>query len=199
MPGELLAEDELGNHGMLDAFDDPMEVDGAADEYRRRHAIHENARQMAMQQSSKDAVKKAQHSTHCPNRRWAPGQWVYVFRRAKPGQDLHLRDRWVGPGIVVQANNATVYVGIRSRLWRCSPAQLRAASQVRFWEGELMSDPGLADLLRQVISGTQAGAVNVAREGPPPPERALRPFQRLTFLTYLLPCLDPARPRMSPK
>ena len=84
MSGELLAEDELGNHGMLDAFDDPMEVDGAAGEYRRRHAIHENARQMALQQSSKDAVKKAQHSAHHPNRHWAPGQSVYVFRRAKP-------------------------------------------------------------------------------------------------------------------
>ena len=39
----------------------------------------------------------------------------------------HLRDRWVGPGIVVTSNNGTVYVGMRTRLWRCSPEQLRPA------------------------------------------------------------------------
>ena len=179
VPGELLSEDELGNHGLLDAHDDPMEVDEAAGEYRRVHAIREKARQLALQQASRDAVKRAQHASHHQSRHWAPGQWVYVFRRARHNQDLHLRDRWVGPGIVVTSNNDTVYVGMRSRLWRCSASQLRAALPSEVLGRELMTDPGLAELLRQVVSGSQVGAVDVAREGAPPPDRQLGPVQRL--------------------
>lgn len=97
IPGELLAEDELALHGVHDAYNDPTEVDEAAGEYRRRHAIRERARQLAMQQESTEAIRRSQHAAHHQDRSWAPGHWVYVFRRAKPGQDLHLRDRWVGP------------------------------------------------------------------------------------------------------
>ena len=179
VPGELLAEDELGNAGLADAYEDPLEVDEAAGEYRRAHRIREKARQMALQQASRDAIGKAQRSAHHQSRQWTPGQWVYVFRRAKQNQDLHLRDRWVGPGIVVAANNDTVYIGMRTRLWRCSKSQIRAALPNEVLGRELMSDPGLAELLRQVVSGSQAGAVDVAREGPPPPERLYGPVQRL--------------------
>jgi len=179
VPGELLSEDELGNHGLRDAFEDPGEVDEAAGEYRRRHAVRERGRQCAMEQSSREAIIHAQKAAHHPNRHWSVGQWVYVFRRARQSQDLHLRDRWVGPGIVVMTNNDTVYVGMRTRLWRCSASQLRAALPSEVLGRDLMSDPGLAELLRQVISGTNAGAVDVAREGPPPPQHELNPVQRV--------------------
>ena len=179
VPGELLSEDELGNHGLRDAFEDPGEVDEAAGEYRRRHAVRERGRQCAMEQSSREAIIHAQKAAHHPNRHWSVGQWVYVFRRARQSQDLHLRDRWVGPGIVVMTNNDTVYVGMRTRLWRCSASQLRAALPSEVLGRDLMSDPGLAELLRQVISGTHAGAVDVAREGPPPPQHELNPVQRV--------------------
>ena len=101
------------------------------------------------------------------DRHWAPGQWVYVFRRARPSQELHLRDRWVGPGVVVLSNNGTVYVGMRTRLWRCSSDQLRPALPSEVLGRELATDPGLSTLLRQVLGGVHAGAVDVAREGPP--------------------------------
>ena len=179
VPGELLSEDELGNHGLRDAFEDPGEVDEAAGEYRRRHAVRERGRQCAMEQSSREAIIHAQKAAHHPNRHWSVGQWVYVFRRARQSQDLHLRDRWVGPGIVVMTNNDTVYVGMRTRLWRCSASQLRAALPSEVLGRDLMTDPGLAELLRQVISGTHAGAVDVAREGPPPPQYELNPVQRV--------------------
>ena len=178
IPGELLSEDDLGLHGMHDAYNDPAQVDEAAGEYRRRHGIRERARQLAMQQSSREAIKKATHTSHQQQRRWAPGQWVYVFRKAKSTQDLHLRDRWVGPGLVITSNNDTIYVGMRTRLWRCSPGQLRAALPGEILGRELLTDPGLAELLRRVVSGSHAGAVDVAREGPPPGDAEFGPVQR---------------------
>ena len=76
------------------------------------------------------------------------------------------------------ANNDTVYVGMRTRLWRCSPSQLRAALPSEVLGRELASSPGLAELLRQVVSGTHAGAVDVQREGPPGPDQMLGPVER---------------------
>eukprot|EP00913_Durusdinium_trenchii_P016808 g15798.t1 len=178
IPGELLAEDELALHGMHDAHADPLAVDEAAGEYRRRHEIRERARQLAMQQASTDAIRRSVHAATHQQRVWTPGQWVYVFRRAKQNQDLHLRSRWVGPGVVVLANNDTVYVGMRSRLWRCSPEQLRAALPSEILGRDLISDPGLGELLRQVVTGTQAGAVDVSKEGNPSPQEMLGPVQR---------------------
>lgn len=172
-----MAEDELGLHGLHDAHEDPAEVDEAAGEYRRRHQIRERARQLAMTQSSREAIRRSRHAAQ-QQRHWAPGQWVYVFRRARGNQDLHLRDRWVGPGVVVVSNNDTVYVGMRTRLWRCSPGQLRAALPSEVLGRELATSPGLSELLRQVISGTHAGAVDVQREGLPGPENMLGPVQR---------------------
>ena len=82
---------------------------------------------MAMSQDSRDAVHMAGRSAVHQNRHWTPGQWVYVYRRGRANQELHLRDRWVGTGIVVLVNNNTVYVGMRSRLWRCAAERLRPA------------------------------------------------------------------------
>ena len=177
IPGELLAEDELGNNGLRDAYEDPMEIDEAAGEYRRRHQIRERARQAAMEQSSRDVIRKSHHAAPHQQRQWQPGQWVYVFRRAKQNQELHLRDRWVGPGVVVLCNNNTIYVGMRTRLWRCSSQQLRPALPSEILGRELITDPGLAELLRQVVSGSHAGAVDVEKEGPPPSSSSLGPVE----------------------
>ena len=154
-----------------------MEVDEAAGEYRRRYKIRERGRQLAMEQSSKETLHRAQHAAPHQQRHWAPGQWVYVYRRARANKGLHLRDRWVGPGIVVLSNNNTVYVGMRSRLWRCATEQLRPALSSEILGKDLTSDPGLASLLRQVIAGTRAGAVDVAREGPPPATARVGPVE----------------------
>ena len=179
VPGELLSEDAFGNFGMADAYEDPAEVDEAAGEYRRRHRVQERARQLAMEQCSRDAVRLSLKAAPHQDRTWRPGQWVYVFRRGRPNQELHLRDRWVGPGIVVLANNGTVYVGMRSRLWRCSSEQVRPALPSEILGRELASDPGLQNLIRQVLSGTHVGAVDVAREGPPQAEQQWSPIQRV--------------------
>ena len=43
----------------------------------------------------------------------------------------------------------------------------------------MASDPSLGELLRKVVSGTQAGAVDVAREGPPSEGEQLSPVEHL--------------------
>ena len=178
LPGELLADDELALQGCLDAHEDPLQVDEAAGEFRRRFQIRERARQLALQQDAKEAIKQSSRAAVHQDRHWAPGQWVYVYRRARANQELHLRDRWVGPGVIVLVNNNTIYVGMRSRLWRCAAEQVRPALPSEILGRELASDPGLASLLHQVISGSQAGAVDVAREGPPPARAAVGPVER---------------------
>lgn len=67
---------------------------------------------------------------------------------------------------------------MRTRLWRCSPEQLRAALPSELLGRDLISNPELGELLRQVVSGTHAGAVDVSREGPPAGEDVYGPVQR---------------------
>ena len=178
IPGELLSDDFPGLCGHQDAHSDPTGVDEAATEFRRRHEIRERARQAAMEQVSKEAISKAVRSSTHQSRHWAAGQWVYVFRRGRPSQELHPRDRWVGPGVVVLSNNRVVYVAMRTRLWRCAPEQLRAAMPSEVLGQELASSPGLAELLRQVNSGTYKGAVDVTRELPPSSADQVAPVER---------------------
>lgn len=47
-----------------------------------------------------------------------------------------VRSRWVGPGVVILQNGHTVYVAVRSRLWKCnvdSGQQTRWRSWVCRW------------------------------------------------------------------
>ena len=178
LPGELLSDDHPGLCGLDDALQDPLGVDEASREYRKRHEIREKAREAAMSQTSKEAVQRAVRSATHQQVHWAPGQWVYCFRRGRPQQELHPRDRWVGPGVVLLSNNRVVYVAMRSRLWRCSPEQLRPALPAEILGKEIASDPGLSELLRQVTSGIRTGAVDVVREGSPPGDQHCAPVER---------------------
>ena len=178
IPGDLLSDDFPGLCAHEDAHSDPYGVDEASTEFRRRQEIREKARQAALEQTSKEAVSRAVKSATHQSRHWAPGQWVYVFRRGRPSQELHPRDRWVGPGVVVLANNRVIYVAMRTRLWRCAPEQLRAAMPSEVLGKEIASSPGLAELLRQVNSGTYKGAVDVTRERFPDNSEQFHPVER---------------------
>ncbi|OLQ04125.1 hypothetical protein AK812_SmicGene12846 [Symbiodinium microadriaticum] len=178
VPGDLLSDDHTGLMALHDALEDPFGTDQASTEFRRRMGIRERARQATMTQASREAVQRAVKASTHQTRRFHPGQWVYCFRRGRPGDPLHPRDRWVGPGLVVVANNSTVYVGMRTRLWRCSPEQLRLAHPAEEMGQQLASDPGLSELLRRVLSGSTAGAVNVMREGPPSEANRLAPVDQ---------------------
>ena len=176
--GELLTDDTTALMGLQDVLEDPSGVDQATGEFRRRMQIRESARQRAMEQASRDAVQRSLRTTTHQGRDWKAGQWVYVFRRGQANNPLHPRSRWVGPGLIVLANNSTIYVGMRTRLWRCSPEQLRAAHPMEELGHHLAQDSSAAEVLRRVLSGAPAGAVDVRREGPPPEGAPMLPVER---------------------
>ena len=188
VPAELLSDHPGGLVPLSDALHDPAGLDEVGEEFRRRTAIREKAKQMAMESDSKEAIHKALKTTTSPTRRWSIGQWVYVFRRAKPGDALHPTSRWVGPGLVVMNSQGIVWVAMRTRLWRCASEQLRPAFPSEVLGSHLSSDPALADLLRRVTANSRAGAVDVVREGPPPlQQEQVLPVERVELEGAPLP------------
>ena len=93
---ELLSDGPGGLQPLADSLHDPAGGDEVGVEFRRRMAIRDWARQLAMENDSKEAIQKAIKTTTSPTRRWNIGQWVYVFRRAKPGDSLHPTSRCQG-------------------------------------------------------------------------------------------------------
>lgn len=92
-----------------------------------------------MEQNSSEAIHAAACSATHQTKQWAQGQWVYVVRRGRHGQEL-----------VLVSNNRIVYVAMRTRLWRCSPEQLRPAMPAEVLGQEIATNPGVAELVRQV-------------------------------------------------
>ena len=90
---ELLNDGPGGLQPLSDALHDPAGGDEVGVEFRRRMTIRDRARQLAMEAGSKEAVEKALKTRTSPTRKWNLGQWVYVFRRAKPGDSLHPTSR----------------------------------------------------------------------------------------------------------
>ena len=182
VPGELLADNSIGLQVPSDAYHDPAGLDEAGAEFRRRNEIRERAKQLALAETSKEALHRAVRTSSTPVRTWIPGQWVYCFRKGKPGDLLHPVSRWVGPGVVVLQTPSMVWVAMRTRLWRCSPEQLRPAFPSEVLGRQLASDPSHGELLRKIVSGAQTGAVDVAREGPPTegssPAWSISPLER---------------------
>lgn len=70
IPGELLSDDHVGLAGIADQFDDPLEADTAAGEFRRRYHIREQAKQLAMEQTSKEAISRAVKAAPHQSRAW---------------------------------------------------------------------------------------------------------------------------------
>ncbi|CAE7324282.1 RE1, partial [Symbiodinium necroappetens] len=178
VPGELLADDEISEQAVADAYSDPSGLDQAATEFRRKLEIREKARQAAMAQTSREAFQKAARASTHQARRWVAGQWVYVFRRGRPNNVLHPRDRWCGPGVIVLVSQKGIYVAMRSRLWRCGPEQLRPAHPNEMLGAQMAEDPGLAELLRKINSGVRAGITDVSNERPPLPPEEFAPVVR---------------------
>ena len=166
IPGELLADDEISDQAVADAYSDPSGLDQA---FRRKLEIREKARQAAMAQTSKEAFQRAAKASTHQSRRWAAGQRVYVFRRGRPNNILHPRDRWCGPGVIVLVSQRGIYVAMRSRLWRCGPEQLRPAHPNEMLGAQMSQDPALAELLQKINSGVRTGILDVSSERPPQP------------------------------
>ena len=176
VPLELLSDDQLVIPGIADADADSFEADTPAAEFARAHAIRQRARQLCMNSNLKDKVRLSlSHQSH-QRRQWAQGQWVYVWRKLPGTGGGHMtRSRWVGPGVVIMQSGHSVWVAMRSRIWKCSSDQLRAANHLEALGAELTSLPSLADILQQT-KAKQAGAVDVESEGAPSAEAWEKPL-----------------------
>lgn len=162
LPPELLSDADQASPGWSDILCDPTEMDTAAAEFKRAHRIREQAKKLAMEHTSKEKLRDAAKPPMHRYRTWTAGQWVLVWRIAQGSE----RARWVGPGLVILQNGHTVYVAMRSRLWKCNTDQLRPATATEELGMQVVLTDQYRDLLQQ-MRGQRAGAVDVAREGAP--------------------------------
>jgi len=193
LPSDLLSDDQLQLPALGDLVCDPTDQDSAASEFARSHAIRQRAREMCVKSTLKDRVQLGVRRYAHKERTWTQGQWVYCWRKfSGTGGGHTTRARWMGPGLVIQQQGHTVWVSMRSRVWKCSSDQLRPANYSESLGAELMDSQELSDVLEN-IKGKRATAVDVASEGPPPLEASDAPIgQDLT-----LPEGDP-RPGLQP-
>ena len=171
LPHKLLSDDPLDRIGLED-LSAPMDADTVADEFSREVQIRHRAREKLFSDSRRKITDASASAMHC-DRRFQQGQWVYVYRRAPQFRTASKhgglqRDRWVGPGVVVLQKGNTVWVGMRSRLWKCSSEQIRLATSTEAMGAELVSQGGMGSLIQQVARGGHNSGVDVAREGSPP-------------------------------
>ena len=166
VPAELLSEGPSGLIPLNNALHDPAGLDEVGVEFRKRLQIRDRARQAAMEQTSKEeAVRKALKAAPNPTRVWNSGQWVYVHRRGKPGDSLHPTSRWVGwAGIGPADRPGHCFVRNANETLALLIGAVEAGFPLRSTSETLACNP----LLRQVMSGAQAQAVDVMKEGPPP-------------------------------
>ena len=165
LPAELLSDANYDSPGWSDILCDPNELDTAGLEFKRTHQIRECAKKMAMEKTSREKMREASRPPLHKYRTWSAGQWVLVWRIATGGE----RARWIGPGLVILQNGHTVYVAMRSRLWKCNSDQLRPANSTEELAMQVITSEQYKDLLQQ-MQGQRTGAIDVAREGTPSAE-----------------------------
>ena len=170
IPLELLSDDHRQVPGLADAQVDPFEADTPASEFARSHQIRQRARELCIASNLKDKARLGLAQRTRPQRTWTRGQWVYVWRKFPGTGNGHMtRARWVGPGLVIMQDGHSVWVSMRSRLWKCCSDQLRAANHLESLGAELANSDELSEVLAQAKS-KRAGAVDVESQGSPPDE-----------------------------
>lgn len=154
-----------------DMVAEPFDLDTAGTAFAKSQRIRQRARELCVQFTSREKVRLS--TAHRPHRQvqWAPGQWVLVWRRStQSGGGGHItRSRRVGPGVVILQTGHTVFVSMRSRLWKCNTDQLRPATHFESVGAELARAGELQGLL-QAGQRAKVGALDVSMEGSPPDE-----------------------------
>eukprot|EP00959_Pyramimonas_sp_CCMP1952_P119612 2501267-Pyramimonas_sp.AAC.1 len=105
LPHDLLSDGHKALPGWQDVTSPSSEQDEAGAEFARAHAIRAAARRMAMEATARDNISRASRARTPGNRRFTPGQWVFVWRhftRMSSRADALGRRRagWTGPGVV---------------------------------------------------------------------------------------------------
>ena len=174
IPADLLG-DSPQDLAWQDIDADVFDQDSPAQAFAKSHRIRQRARELCIQDSAQTKIRLSSKGRLHQQRQWAIGQWVYVWRKFPgTGSGHTTRSRWTGPGIVLLQSGHTVYVSMRSRLWKCNSDQLRAASPYESVGAALSDTQEMQEILNQSRQG-RAGAVDVASEGPPPDNAEDRP------------------------
>eukprot|EP00971_Amphidinium_carterae_P290234 5762779-Amphidinium_carterae.3 len=167
VPGELLGHGETARLAAATSYpqDNPAEQ-----EYARASQIRHRAREMAFSHQCRTKFNVAARAPLHKDQTFAPGQWVFVWRKVQAAQRNHMNHRaggWRGPGLVVLQQGHTVYVSMRARLWRCNIDQVRSAGSAEMSGAELVQRGQLRDLLLHLHSTRGATAVDCTGDGRP--------------------------------
>eukprot|EP00959_Pyramimonas_sp_CCMP1952_P120536 2520496-Pyramimonas_sp.AAC.1 len=161
VPRSLLSDDALDLVGSEDVLGGTMQPDSAAAAFARRHQIREAARQALASLDAKSRLSEASRARGHSDKFFKPGEWVYVWRRVTAANRSHSlqRDRWTGPGVVVYQNGSTIWIAMRSKLYKCSEEQVRPATRQESLGAELL-DTARFDQLREEVRapGRRIGA-----------------------------------------
>eukprot|EP00971_Amphidinium_carterae_P338935 6476494-Amphidinium_carterae.1 len=143
-------------------------------EAERAGMMRRKARELAFQKDAR--VRLAMSCKHPPHRDriFHPGQWVYVYRknpRAAAADGHPLRQQsgaWRGPGLVLLQTGHTVWIAMRSRLWRCNSDQVRNAAAAETLGTEMVNAGQFRELMSHIRTSHGASALDVSKEGSPP-------------------------------
>ena len=166
---------EVGIPGGIDLRDEKVVESSALkageNMYEKRHAIRKAAQRAYMEAHEEDRIRRAVNHRSRPTRGpFAPGDLVYFWR-------LWPREKkacWHGPGTVVgyQDGNSRLWVAKGTKMYKCSPEQLRKVSE----EQESLIRMLPEDLLEVRKNMHERGSGNYidlsTREKPPADEEA---------------------------
>ena len=141
---------------------------------QRSNAVRQAARMAVLQCQDSRAFRAALRARPRPRKELQSGDWVYYWRTQKWEQGSLIRGgRWHGAGMLLGRIGINWIVAHRRSLFRCSPEQIRPASQeertvAEFDAGELL---GIKNLLErgQFPKGQFVDLVNM--DNPPQAEQ----------------------------
>eukprot|EP00971_Amphidinium_carterae_P259107 5141971-Amphidinium_carterae.1 len=170
VPGELLGQGEISQLASTTTY--PQ--DGPAEqEHFRAQQIRHRAREMAFTHQCRTKFNVAVRSNAHQDKLYSLGQWVFVWRKHQAANRAHMQHRsgsWRGPGLVILQQGHTIYVSMKSRLWRCNVDQIRNAESAEMLGAELVQRGQLRDLLLHLHSARGATAVDCTGFGSPTQE-----------------------------
>eukprot|EP00971_Amphidinium_carterae_P289001 5738574-Amphidinium_carterae.2 len=167
IPGELLGQGEISQLASTSSYPQDSPAD---QKHFRAQQIRHRARELAFTHQCRNKFNIATRTAIHQDRSYAPGQWVFVWRKAQASHRAHMQHRsgsWRGPGLVILQQGHTVYVSMRSRLWKCNIDQIRNAGSAEMLGAELVQRGQLRDLLLHLHSTRGATAIDCTTDGAP--------------------------------
>ncbi|CAE7436187.1 RE1 [Symbiodinium necroappetens] len=158
VPEELLSDLVASAPGRQAMASDPTNLEGSERAYVQSCIIRQRARELMFEKESQERLQRAAKAPKHSYQQYAPGQWVYVFRRSPQ------RARWSGPGLVLLHQQTTIWIAMRAL------------------GVEIMNSMQYRELLRN-LEGKRAGAVDVAKEGTPPEDAWKEPREEEAPIT----------------